>query len=79
MPSPINPTKVTPSLVTILKQMINFPQNYLKGHMQTTKQTLIDLKPGEGAIVEINGKKVAAYKSSETETITISPLCTHLG
>ncbi len=37
------------------------------------------LQPGEGAIVELQGKKVAAYRTPEGALIKLSPVCTHLG
>lgn len=37
------------------------------------------LNPGEGAIIDINGKKVAAYQKNNEERILLSPICTHKG
>jgi len=38
-----------------------------------------DLEPGEGAIVEVDGKKVAAYRDEQGELHLLSPKCKHLG
>ena len=38
-----------------------------------------NLKPGEGGIVSYNGKKLAMYRKSETETVAFKPYCKHLG
>lgn len=38
-----------------------------------------DLEPGEGAIVELRGKKVAAYRDEQGELSLLSPKCKHLG
>lgn len=38
-----------------------------------------DLEPGEGAIVELGGKKVAAYRDEQGELTLLSPKCKHLG
>jgi nucleotide-binding universal stress UspA family protein/nitrite reductase/ring-hydroxylating ferredoxin subunit len=38
-----------------------------------------DLGPGEGAIVEVDGKKVAAYRDEGGELRLLSPKCKHLG
>jgi len=38
-----------------------------------------DLEPGEGAIVEIEGKKVAAFRDEQGVLVTLSPKCKHLG
>lgn len=38
-----------------------------------------DLEPGEGAIVELRGKKVAAYRNEQGELTLLLPKCKHLG
>ena len=38
-----------------------------------------DLELGEGAIVEVDGKKVAAYRDDAGELVTLSPKCKHMG
>ncbi len=38
-----------------------------------------DLELGEGAIVEVDGKKVAAYRDEQGELVLLSPKCKHLG
>ena len=38
-----------------------------------------DLKPGEGAIVDDKGRKLAAYRDSTGHLVTLSRRCTHLG
>jgi Rieske Fe-S protein len=36
------------------------------------------VKVGEGKILKLDGKKVAAYRDSGTRLILLSPVCTHL-
>jgi nucleotide-binding universal stress UspA family protein len=38
-----------------------------------------DLEPGEGAIVEVDGKKVAAFRDEQGSLTLLSPKCKHLG
>jgi nucleotide-binding universal stress UspA family protein/nitrite reductase/ring-hydroxylating ferredoxin subunit len=38
-----------------------------------------DLDPGEGAIVELDGKKVAAYREESGSLTLLSPKCKHMG
>lgn len=38
-----------------------------------------DLKPGEGAVIDENGKRVAVYKKETGEIIKLESKCTHLG
>jgi Rieske Fe-S protein len=37
------------------------------------------LRPGEGAIARLNGRRVAAYRDEDGELHAVSPSCTHLG
>lgn len=39
----------------------------------------ISLENGEGAVIESNGEKVAAYKDEEGEVSAMSAVCTHMG
>jgi glycine/D-amino acid oxidase-like deaminating enzyme/nitrite reductase/ring-hydroxylating ferredoxin subunit len=43
------------------------------------KRSLDDLRPGEGAIVEHEGERVAAYRDQDGAPIAVSARCTHLG
>ena len=47
--------------------------------VNTVGRTPEDLEPGEGAIVEVEGKKVAAYRDDQGELVLLSPKCKHLG
>ena len=38
-----------------------------------------DLRPGEGAVIEASGKKLAVYKDDEGKVHSWSPYCSHLG
>ena len=62
-----------------IKQILFFPVNFISGRIRKTTAIAQDLKTGEGAIVEIGGKKGAAYKNVDGTIITLSPVCRHLG
>jgi nucleotide-binding universal stress UspA family protein/nitrite reductase/ring-hydroxylating ferredoxin subunit len=47
--------------------------------VNTTGRTLEDLEPGEGAIVTVGRKKVAAYRDPSGALTTLLPKCKHLG
>jgi nucleotide-binding universal stress UspA family protein/nitrite reductase/ring-hydroxylating ferredoxin subunit len=47
--------------------------------VHTVGRSLADLKPGEGAIVEEKGRKLAGYRDSSGQLIALSRKCTHLG
>lgn len=67
------------SVKTFIKQGLSYPKHFIAGRLQKSSMTKDNLKTGEGAIVEINGKKAAAYKNNNGELITLSPVCTHMG
>lgn len=67
------------SLKKQLKQSLLYPKHFVEGRLSKALVSKDTLKPGEGAIVEVNGKKIAAYKNNKNELIQLSPVCTHLG
>jgi len=67
------------SIKKVLWQGVMYPKNFLKGRMQTPSETLETLQPDTGAIIEIDGKKVAAYKDANGQVTKHSAICTHLG
>ena len=40
---------------------------------------LVDIQPGEGRLVQVDGRKVAAYRDDDGRLHALSPVCTHLG
>ena len=46
---------------------------------KTVGRSLFDIRPGEGAIVEIDGEKVAAFVDDDATLYTLSARCQHLG
>ncbi|MDP9341240.1 MAG: universal stress protein [Actinomycetota bacterium] len=47
--------------------------------VNTVGRSLDDLEPGEGAIVVVDGKKVAAFRAEDGSLVTLSPKCKHMG
>jgi nucleotide-binding universal stress UspA family protein/nitrite reductase/ring-hydroxylating ferredoxin subunit len=47
--------------------------------VHTVGRSLADLKPGEGAIVEEKGRKVAGYRDPSGQVTVLSKKCPHLG
>jgi nucleotide-binding universal stress UspA family protein len=47
--------------------------------VHTVGRSLADLKPGEGAIVEERGRKIAGYRDPSGQVLVLSKKCTHLG
>lgn len=67
------------SINTLLKQGLLYPKHFLAGRMQKPTTSKEALTPGEGAIIDVDGKKIAAYRKNKEELITLSPVCTHMG
>jgi nucleotide-binding universal stress UspA family protein/nitrite reductase/ring-hydroxylating ferredoxin subunit len=46
---------------------------------KTVSRSFFDLRPGEGAVVEVEGEKVAAYLHDDGATYLLSARCQHMG
>jgi len=46
---------------------------------KTVDRTLDDLVPGTGGIVDVDGKKIAAFKDEDGSIVALSPRCAHMG
>jgi nucleotide-binding universal stress UspA family protein/nitrite reductase/ring-hydroxylating ferredoxin subunit len=46
---------------------------------KTVGRSLFDLRPGEGAVVEVEGERVAAYVHDDGTTYMMSARCQHMG
>ncbi len=46
---------------------------------KTVGRQFFDLRPGEGAVVEVEGERVAAYLHDDGSTYLLSARCTHMG
>lgn len=47
--------------------------------VRTVSRSFFDLRPGEGAVVEVDGEKVAAYVHDDGTTYALSARCQHMG
>jgi nucleotide-binding universal stress UspA family protein len=46
---------------------------------KTVDRTLDDLVPGTGGIVDVDGRKIAAFKDEDGSVVAVSPKCAHMG
>lgn len=71
--------KLHGGLVDYLRENIDYPY-YLVRQMLTRAQggTAGDLARGEGGILSVQGKKVAAYRAEDGKVTLCSPVCPHL-
>lgn len=66
------------TITELVAQGLSYPSRFVTGRMQSAKQTLATLAPGQGGVVEMNGKKVAAYKDAQGNVTLHSAVCTHM-
>ncbi|HEY1718039.1 MAG TPA: FAD-dependent oxidoreductase [Verrucomicrobiae bacterium] len=63
-----------------LKENADYPFYLLRDRLAKAEgESLTDLKRGEGKILKLGGKKVAAYRAENGKVTLRSPVCTHLG
>ncbi|MEY2466250.1 MAG: hypothetical protein QOD03_771, partial [Verrucomicrobiota bacterium] len=63
-----------------LKENADYPYYMLRDRLAKAEgESVDDLKIGEGKILKLDGKKVAAYRDENGKVILNSPVCTHLG
>jgi glycine/D-amino acid oxidase-like deaminating enzyme/nitrite reductase/ring-hydroxylating ferredoxin subunit len=78
-----DPTRVTPltSAKDFVKENINVAKRFVRDRLShpDSLRELDAIKPGDGAIVTIDGDKLAAYRSASGELKLLSPVCTHMG
>lgn len=67
------------SISKTIEQAIMYPKRFLEGRMDKSNSNVETLAPNQGAVVELNGKKVAAFKDPSGRLILHSAVCTHLG
>ena len=65
---------------TFLRKNLSVGKHWLGGVISRGAQcSPDDLQPGDGAVIELSGKKRAVYKDDEGRVHTRSAYCTHLG
>jgi Rieske Fe-S protein len=65
------------SLRDSLAQGLSFPKKFVSGRMKSPNNTVDNLSNGEGAIINVRGKKTAVYKSQDGTVTALSPICKH--
>jgi glycine/D-amino acid oxidase-like deaminating enzyme/nitrite reductase/ring-hydroxylating ferredoxin subunit len=63
-----------------LTENLDYPYYLLRDRLKTTPAgSTEDLQPGEGKLIRLKGKRVAAYRDLNGKVTVLSPTCTHLG
>ncbi|HWH45510.1 MAG TPA: FAD-dependent oxidoreductase, partial [Thermoleophilaceae bacterium] len=76
-------TRIKPSASAkgFIKENLNVAKRFVRDRLShpDSRPELEAVERGEGAIVTVEGKKVAAYRDDSGELQLLSPACTHLG
>jgi len=75
-----NPSRLTISASTknFVVQGINVAEKLIGGKIATLPEQ-VEIKPGNGEIIEANGERAGAYRGERGTLHVIDTICTHLG
>ena len=63
-----------------LRENADYPYYMLKDRIARSEvQSLQDVKPGEGKLLKLDGKRAAVYRDAQGNVTKLSPVCTHMG
>lgn len=65
--------------IKLTTQGVLYPKRFIEGRLKKSGKTISSLKDKEGAVLVLDGKKVAVYKSTDGKINKLSPVCKHLG
>lgn len=72
--------EATTSLPPLVKENVDFPLQLLRDRLQgSSPRSAAELAPGEGAVLQVDGEKLAVYRDDTGQLHAVSALCTHLG
>ncbi len=71
--------KGDPSLKRFLSNNLNVAAHLVEGKVELVDKEPRDLKKGEGAVIQFEGKRAGAFKDEEGELHLLDTTCTHLG
>ncbi len=68
------------SLPPLLKENVDFPLQLLRDRLHgASPRSAAELRAGEGAVLQVDGEKVAVCRDAEGLLHAVSAICTHLG
>ena len=73
--SRIKPVTAAPSFV---RENVSAGVQLVGGYMARRPGALGDLAPGEAAVLDVDGERVAVFKDEQNEVHAVSAVCTHL-
>jgi len=68
------------TLAGVVKDNLEVGLDFVRGHLGRLKASSVEhLAPGEGGVVEVDGKTVGAYRDPASQVHAVSLVCSHLG
>ncbi|WP_404447191.1 FAD-dependent oxidoreductase [Sutcliffiella horikoshii] len=64
---------------TFVKENATVAKELIKGKIKRESRSIEELKHDAGGIIQLDGKKVGAYKDKEGTCHLVKPTCTHMG
>jgi glycine/D-amino acid oxidase-like deaminating enzyme/nitrite reductase/ring-hydroxylating ferredoxin subunit len=71
--------KPAASAVSFVKENASVAKHFFGDRLNRGDANLDQIGPGEGALVQLDGRKTAAYRDDEGRIHALSPACTHMG
>lgn len=71
--------KLDPDVKNLLVQGAEVAGHFVGGKLEWLNRKTEELKPDEGALVRIDGKKTGAYRDPQGELHLVDATCTHMG
>lgn len=67
------------ALGTIVVENIDYPLHFIADRLRRSSATVEGLAAGEGALLSLDGRRVAAYRTPDGTLVRLNPSCTHMG
>jgi Rieske Fe-S protein len=67
------------SATDFVRENVNVAVQEVAGALRRTDGSLADLRPGDAAVVEVDGSPIAAYRDPSGRLHSVSATCTHMG
>jgi Rieske Fe-S protein len=75
-------TRIKPlaSAADYIKENVDVPVHLIGDRLKPADaKTMNDVKPGDGKLVDVRGKRVAVYRTDDGDLNVLSSVCPHLG
>jgi Rieske Fe-S protein len=79
----LDATRLKPlaSAAAVVRENVDYPKHMLRDHLVLLprKKEIERIPPGGGAVLSVDGTKLAVYRNAEGQLSALSPVCPHLG